>query len=48
MPTSLPTTSKYAAMSASQVLIEQQRQLDRWAQEDAERRARNAARLASL
>lgn len=45
----MPTTpiSRYAHMTASQVLAEQVRLLDKWALEDAERRARNAAILAT-
>lgn len=48
MPTTLTSTSKYANMTASQVLAEQQRQLALWQAEDTARRARNAAILASL
>lgn len=48
MPTTLPTTSPYAALTASQVLARQAELLARWAQEDAERKARHAAILAAL
>lgn len=47
MPT-LPTTSRFATMTASQVLAEQARMLSRYAAEDVARRARNAAILAGL
>lgn len=45
MPTVLPATSRFATMTAAQVLAEQERMLARWAAEDAARRARNAAIL---
>lgn len=48
MPTTLNPTSKYANMTAAQVLAEQTRQLALWQAEDAARRARNAAILSSL
>ncbi|HKQ66013.1 MAG TPA: hypothetical protein VJZ73_13445 [Methylomirabilota bacterium] len=48
MPTTLPATSKYATLSAAQVMELQAKQLAAWAAEDAARRARNAAILAAL
>ena len=48
MPTTLPATSRYATMSAAQVLAEQVRLLTIWSAEDTARRARNAALLGSL
>lgn len=48
MPTSLPASSRFATMSASQVLAEQTRLLATYRAEDAARRARNAAILAAL
>lgn len=48
MPTTLPSTSKYATLSAAQVLAEQHRLMSQWSAEDAARRARNAAILAAL
>jgi hypothetical protein len=41
-------TGRYRAMSATQVLLAQAALLEQWALEDAARRARNAAILASL
>lgn len=44
-----PTSnSRFSTMTAAQVLAEQQRMLTVWAAEDAARRTRNAALLASL
>lgn len=48
MPTNAYANHRFATMSAAQVIEEQQRMQERWAAEDAERRARNAARLAAL
>lgn len=48
MPTNAHPTSRFASMSAAQVLAEQERMVARYAVEDAARRARNAAILASL
>ena len=48
MPTNAHPTSRFATMTAYQVLQEQQRMQERWAAEDATRRARNAAILAAL
>lgn len=48
MPTNTYPTSKYATMSAFQVLQAQQKLLAQWSAEDAARRARNAAILAAL
>lgn len=48
MPTTLPNTSKYASMTASQVIAHQTELLTQYAIEDAARRARNAAILAAL
>lgn len=48
MPTLLPSTSRFATLSASQVLAAQQELLVKWAHEDAQRRARNAAILEAL
>ena len=42
------TQSRFATMTAAQVLAEQARLLTVWAAEDAARRTRNAAILASL
>lgn len=48
MPTNAHPTSRYATMTAAQVLEEQQRLMARWAAEDAERQARHARILADL
>jgi len=48
MPTTLAPTSRFASMSAFQVMEAQAALLARWSDEDAVRRARNAARLAAL
>lgn len=48
MPTLLPATSRFANLTASQVLAAQQILLARWATEDQARRIRNAAILAAL
>ncbi len=48
MPTSLPASSRFASMTAVQVIAEQQRLMASWTTEDAARRTRNAARLAAL
>lgn len=48
MPTNAHPTSRFASMSAAQVLAEQELMVARYAREDAARRARNAAILASL
>lgn len=48
MPTNAYPTSRYAPMTAAQVLAEQERMLALWAAEDAARRARHAAILAAL
>lgn len=48
MPTTARPTSRFAHMTAAQVLAEQERMLARWDAEDRARRARNAALLASL
>lgn len=46
MPTT--QTSRFASMTATEVLAEQHRMLARWTAEDTARRARNAAILAAL
>lgn len=46
MPTNAYPTSRYATMSAAQVLDAQSELMARWAREDAERQARHAAILA--
>jgi hypothetical protein len=48
MPTNAYPTSRYAHMTAAQVIEEQARMLTQWERDDAERRARNAAILAAL
>lgn len=48
MPTNTHPTSRFAAMSAAQVIAAQQKLLAQYAIEDASRRARNAAILAAL
>jgi hypothetical protein len=48
MPTTLAPTSRFASMSAAQVIAEQTRMLTLWVAEDIARRARNAAILAAL
>jgi hypothetical protein len=48
MPTNAHADSRFAHMTAAEVLAETQRMVSRWELEDAARRARNAARLASL
>ena len=45
MPTNTHPDSRFATMTAAQVLQEQDAMLARWAAEDAERRARHAALL---
>jgi len=42
------TQSRFATMTAAQVLAEQERLLAVWAREDAERRARHARILGAL
>jgi len=46
MPTTLPITSRFATMSAPQVIAAQAELLVRYRREDAERAARRAAILA--
>lgn len=48
MPTTLPPSSPFATMTASQVLAEQERLLATWTAQDAERAARHVALLASF
>ncbi len=48
MPTNAFPTSRFATMSAAQVLAEQERMVAQWAADDTARRARNAAILAAL
>lgn len=48
MPTTLHSSSRFATMSAAQVIAEQTRLLAQYAAEDTARRARNAAILAAL
>ena len=48
MPTNLSPTSRFAALSAAQVIDEQTRILARYAVEDIERQTRHAAILASF
>lgn len=48
MPTNAHATSRFATMTAAEVLREQTRLVAQWELEDAARRARNAAILASL
>lgn len=46
MPTTLPATSRFATMTAAQVLTAQAELLVRYRREDAERATRRAAILA--
>lgn len=48
MPTNLAPTSRFATLSAAQVIAVQTELLAQYAAEDAERQARNAAILASF
>ncbi len=48
MPTNSHASSRFATMTAAQVLAEQDRMLAAWSAEDAARRARNASILAGL
>jgi hypothetical protein len=48
MPTNTQPDSRFAVMTGAQVIAEQARLLKLWAQEDAERRQRNAAILSAL
>ena len=48
MPTNAHANSRFATMTAAQVLAAQERMVAAWAAEDAARRVRSAALLASL